>query len=326
VPRLAPATEEQVRRITAESHVLWGGGLAHEAYLSMWKELAETPWARRFFTHYAWVGDDGALLSSAKVYRPLVRLGGEVGRATAVGAVFTPKSERGRGHASALLRAVVEEADRRGDGLALLFSDIGTDFYGRLGFIPLPAEEAEGVLDGRAVRRPGGIVLRPMVSSDGPAVLEAHEASSRGRSLAVVRDPEHWSFLVARTMAYLERSTGQRSSAVFRTATEAGRFAGYLVAVCSDGTWNLREAASAGGDSERLRAVLLAGAAEARSAGARRIYGWLPREFGELVPEWKLRFRPRQRAIPMVRPLGREIRLPAPLTPSSAYLWPMDHF
>lgn len=326
MPRLVPATEEQVRRIAAESHALWGGGLSREAYVAMWVELARTPWARRFYRHYAWIGDDGALLSSVKIYRPLVRLLQQTGRATAIGAVFTPRDQRRRGHAAAMLRAVVAEARDRGDLLALLFSDIGTDYYQRLGFTGLPAEAAEGVLDAAPRDAEQGIVLRPTVGSDGPFIVEAHESSSRSRCLAVVRDLDHWSFVVARTRAFLERRDGADWKAIYRTATRSGTFAGYLVAVSSDGTWNVREAAAAGGDPRLLAAILRAGAAQARASGARRVSGWLPREFRDLVPEWRLRFRAREHAIPMLLPLREEARLPRAMSASEAYLWPMDHF
>ncbi len=326
MPRLVPATEEQVRRITAESHALWGGGLSHEAYLAMWVELARTPWARRFYRHYAWVGDDGVLLSSVKIYRPVVRLFERTGRATAIGAVFTPRDRRRRGHAAAMLRAVVGEARDRGDLVALLFTDIGTTYYERLGFTPLPADAAEGVLDLGPGRAEQGIVLRAMVPSDSPSVIEAHESSSRARCLAVVRDLEHWSFVVARSRAFLERRDGADWTAICRTAVRGGAFAGYLVALSADGTWNLREAAAAGGDPQLLAAILRAGAAEARASGARRVSGWLPREFRELVPEWRLRFRAREHAIPMLLPLAGEAHLSRPMSASEAYLWPMDHF
>lgn len=324
--RLVPATEEQVRRIAAESYALWGGGLSRDAYVAMWAELACTPWARRFYRHYAWVGEDRTLLSSVKIYRPLVRLFERTGRATAIGAVFTPRDQRRRGHAAAMLRTVVAEARDRGDLVALLFTDIGTEYYERLGFTALPADVAEGVLDLASRPERQDIALRPMELLDGPSVVEAHASSSRARCLAIVRDFDHWCFVVERTRAFLERRDGADWRAIYRTAVRGGSFAGYLVAHSTDETWNVREAAAAGGDPQLLAAILRAGAAEARASGARRVNGWLPREFSDLVPEWRLRFRTREHAIPMLLPLKEEARLARPMSASDAYLWPMDHF
>ncbi len=324
--RLVPARQDQIRQITGESYALWGGGLTHDAYVAMWAELERTPWARLHYTHYAWMDGDGHLLSSVKVYSPLMRLFERTGRATAIGAVFTPRTRRGRGHAAAMIRAVVEEGRSRGDLLVLLFSDIGTRYYGRLGFAALPAEEATGTLGPRSARMSEGISLRPMVPGDHEAVVEAHAEAGRGRALSVVRDLEHWSFVVSRARAFFSRLDGTDLSDVYRTATRNGRFLGYLVGLRGGDCWNVREASAAGGDPELLAAILRAGAAEARAGGARHVYGWVPREFADLVPEWRLRFSPRERAIPMILPLGGEVS-PSPLrSASAAYLSPVDHF
>src|SRR5262245_16645446 len=100
----------------------------------MWDELAGTAWGRRWFSWRAWVDDDGDVLSSLKLYRPLVRLGERVSRAAAIGAVFTPRRDRRRGHAASLILATLEEAEGRGDHPAFLFTDIGVEYYAALGF------------------------------------------------------------------------------------------------------------------------------------------------------------------------------------------------
>ena len=90
----------------------------------------------------------------------------------------------------------------------------------------------------------------------------------------------------------------------FVVATDRGRPVGYVVAVEGGGEWNLREAAAYDGSSETLARILRAAGAEARTAGSTSIWGWMPRAWGGMIPEWRLRSQPRLRAIPMMRPLG----------------------
>jgi predicted N-acetyltransferase YhbS len=309
MPSLEVATDEQIAAVHRESHALWGAGLDRRAYDGMWSELRATPWGARHLSHRVLLDDDGAILSSAKVYRPLVRVGGVAGRCSAVGALFTPRRRRGRGHGRTLLAALVDEARARGEDVVLLFSDIGTPYYAAMGFRAVPAEEASGSLRHAPRRRSAGIELRPMTRDDLDDVVECHRAACAGRPVAIVRDREHWDFLMARAEIFFARLDGSDLSRRYRVAARDGRVAGYLVSAEGEGEWNLREAAAADGDAETLRAILDLGAADARERGMVGVYGWLPRETADLVPEWRLRFEPRRRAIPMVLPLGNAATL-----------------
>jgi GNAT superfamily N-acetyltransferase len=319
---LEVATDEQIAAVHRESHALWGAGLDRTAYDAMWAELRATAWGSRHLTHHVLLDGGGSVLSSAKVYRPLARTAGREGRCSAVGALFTPRRHRRRGHARALLEALAVRARERGDGFVLLFSDIGTPYYASLGYRSLPAEEASGTLR-QAGRRPAaGLELRPMTADDLDDVVLCHRAACAGRAVAILRDREHWEFLMARARAFFQRLDGTDLTRRYRVVTRNGDFAGYLVSAEGDGEWNLREAASAGGDPETLRAILDLGAADARERGMTGVYGWLPRETGDLVPEWKLRFEPRRRANPMMLPLGDAASLAA-----SSWFFPyLDQF
>ena len=54
-----------------------------------------------------------------------------------IGAVFTSPASRGRGAARELIERLLERAAADGADLALLFSEIGPDYYARLGFEPI---------------------------------------------------------------------------------------------------------------------------------------------------------------------------------------------
>ncbi len=325
MPRLRSARRQEIATIFRESHRVWGAGLTYPAYLDMWLELMDTPWARTHFRQLVWVDDDDNVLSSLKLYRPLVRAFGRGGRASVLGAVFTPRLLRGRGHAADLLRTVTEESRETGDVLAMLFSDIGVPYYEGLGFRSLPAEEALGRLE-RRVARPAGWTLRPMTPQDLPDVVRAHDDVCAARPLAVRRDREHWEFLLARAAGYFRRLDGSDLSRRYRVAERDGRFGGYLVALEGEAGWAVREVGAPGADRASLSAILRTGAEEARQAGLRKVHGWLPRDAAEWVPEWRLAYRPRRNAIPMLKALAASEDLAALDAPGAAFVPYLDQF
>ena len=93
----------------AARHTLgtWGGSRGYESYC---EAIDEQMTRARGDMRYAGVVDEsGALVASLKRYR--VRLASPHGpvEAVGIGAVFTPQPLRRAGHASALLRALLED-------------------------------------------------------------------------------------------------------------------------------------------------------------------------------------------------------------------------
>jgi len=326
VTELVVPTVAQVRSILEESHAVWGAGLSLPGYVGMWEELAASPWGGRWFSWRALVDASGRVLSSLKLYRPAVRIEGEVSRACALGAVFTPRSDRRRGHAARLIEAVLDEGAGRGDGFGFLFTDIGTDYYGALGFTPLPCEDVLGSLPPAEDPRVRGVAFRTMSDGDLDEVARGHDRCCAGRLLAVMRDREHWEFLLLRAESFFRRLDGSGLEGRFLIAEECSAPIGYVIGVVGAGEWNLREAAAYDGTPDTLRRILCAAAYEARAAGATSVWGWFPRAWFPLVPSWRLRTQPRPRAIPMLRP-ARGRPLPGTVvTRDEAFLPFLDQF
>ncbi len=324
--RFVTPSTEQVRSVLRESHPLWGAGLSVADYVGMWEELADSRWGRACYAWRALVDDEDRVLTSLKLYRPELRVGDATGRACAIGAVFTPRPCRRRGYAAALIRATLEEAAHRGEGPALLFTDIGTEYYRKFGFTPLPCEDAVGSLAGAASRGPRGVTLRPMTAGDLDAVAAAHDATCNSRALAVLRDRDHWEFLLLRAATFFRRLDGSGLERRFMIAEASSRPIGYLVAVSAPGEWNVREVAAFDRDGGTISRILAAGAADANLAGATAVWGWLPRAIWPLVPEWSLRSQPRLRAIPMIRSLGGHDRPDRCDTKDRAFVPYLDQF
>lgn len=303
MPRLSVARPEQIRFILGQSHAIWGAGLDVHDYGAMWEELRHTAWGERWFRYLVLAGDDGAVLSSLKLYRPEIRIGGRTSRACAIGAVFTPPALRGRGYAATMIRLVLDEARAAGAASALLFSDIAPSYYEALGFERLAAEESFGTLLGDLPRPEEGLVLRPLEEEDVPAVAGVHRAWCASREVALLRDEDHWRFVLHRAGAYFAKLDGSDLSMRFRVAVRSTRFAGYLVAVDGGEEWSVREVGALDGRLETVASILRLGAFEARGRGMRRVHGWIVPGHERLVPEWKLRREPRRTAIPMVAAL-----------------------
>ncbi|HEX5044978.1 MAG TPA: GNAT family N-acetyltransferase [Candidatus Polarisedimenticolaceae bacterium] len=300
---LSVASPSEIESIYRESHALWGAGLSYSDYVEFWADVRETGWARDHYRHLVWADGRGGILSSLKLYGPEVRLGSCRVRAAGIGAVFTPVRHRRKGHAAAMLRAVLEEARRRGDAFAILFTDIGTEYYARLGFQALPAFESWGRLPAR-LRPPPELALRPMESTDLAEVRAAHDAWCAPRPFAFLRDQAQWGYLLVRAASFYRRYDGSDLTQRYRLALRDGRFCGYLVAVEGVGQWVVREVGAVDGDLALMADILRAGGTEARGAGLQQVYGWLAPGLAERLPEWRLRTEPRKQAIPMVASFG----------------------
>jgi GNAT superfamily N-acetyltransferase len=139
--RLREASAEEAATRDALTFEAWGAPLTLEQWRSREATLRAHPWARAAMRTWLWE-DGGQVLSSLETFEAPSRLkregGPERGTSWLIASVYTEPGLRGRGHASALLAAVIEEAKRRALQSLLLFSDVGEAIYRRAGFEPLP--------------------------------------------------------------------------------------------------------------------------------------------------------------------------------------------
>ena len=121
------------------TYPIWGEGLSRAAYSQWNRAQMETPWGREHLRRVALV-EGGEVVASAKRYDFRARWSGQTVDVLGIGAVFTPPARRGQGHAAALIDAMVTDAAERGCAIALLFSEIGAQYYERLGFQVAPRD------------------------------------------------------------------------------------------------------------------------------------------------------------------------------------------
>jgi len=163
---------------------IWGGGLSEDRFQMFQRRLADAPEARERYRLLGWFVN-GTLTAAMKAYDLRATCAARPLRVLGVGAVFTPPELRRRGHAAAMLRAVMEDYASRGGQAAVLFSDIGFRYYERLGFRVLESRECT-VAASDLPRLPGS--TRPALAGDEPLMTGLFAASRGDRTFALARD------------------------------------------------------------------------------------------------------------------------------------------
>lgn len=140
MPTLTIATEAERQARDLLTAEVWGTGLTAAQFNERELRLRGHPWAKKTLTSWLWKNDDGSVLASCETFLDEAHAGARRGTAAMIASVFTEPALRKRGHAEHMLRAVTAKLRADPHCLALaLFSEIGTSYYQRLGFWPVPA-------------------------------------------------------------------------------------------------------------------------------------------------------------------------------------------
>lgn len=134
---LAPAEGPILWAVLNATYDIWCEGLTPRAYERYYAAQLATAWGGRQLRRVALV-EGSEVLASAKLYTFAATLDGDPIRVVGLGAVFTQPAHRGRGVARELIERLLGRATADGADLALLFSEIGADYYARLGFESIP--------------------------------------------------------------------------------------------------------------------------------------------------------------------------------------------
>src|SRR4051812_493021 len=252
---LAKAEGPILDQILDASHDLWSDGLSRRAYGQFWAAQLATPWGRTHLERLALV-DDGEVLASAKIYTFDAALDGRAIRVAGIGAVFTQPAHRGRGAARDLVERLLARASDRGEDLALLFSEIGPDYYARLGFAPIPTttstlrvvEDTRRGAPATMVRAGGDRDLADIATMD--AVRAAPYRFHLDRS----RDLVHYAIAKKRLLAGLG-APGAREVQFF-VAEEGASAVAYVVIGVKDGEWTLEAYGDRDPAGARVGAIL----------------------------------------------------------------------
>src|SRR5580692_9181682 len=128
--KLAPADEGPILdRILQSTYEIWHDGLRFDTYRRFYAAQQATAFGRTRLHRIALLDGD-ELLASAKHSA----FDGQPVRVAGLGAIFTEHAHRRHGAARELIERLLEQCAADGADVALLFSEIGPEYYARLGF------------------------------------------------------------------------------------------------------------------------------------------------------------------------------------------------
>ena len=319
--KLVPADGPILRQILHESHGIWCDGLTPHAYGQFNAAQLKTPWGSRNLRRLALLDEEDRLLTSAKRYRLRIRVDGRVVEAVGIGAVFTPEPQRGNGYAPIIIERLIDDAKAQGAEIAVLFTEIGTDYYERLGFAAVPLHQV--LLE--VAEKPGApmVLVRAAEDRDIPAVAALATSMMAEHRFAIVPDHDsiRFSLTKKRLLAGLsmpgalvveffivEEGAGAVAFAILTTAGED-----VVLEMCGD-----RDPSGA-----RVGAMLQVLRARTPAERAVKIRGSLPP--GWMPPQLNAVAKAKSPDVLMTRPLKNGV-LARPLKEEDVLYWHGDLF
>lgn len=310
----------QLAQVLDLTYPVWHEGLSRRAYAQWNSAQQRTPWGRTHLRRVALVDSAGQILSTAKRYDLPVRLDGRDGWMLGVGAVFTPPERRGQGFARTLMERLMDEAAREGALLASLFSEIGTDYYARLGFAAVRLDEVTV-----RVRQKDGspaMLVRGGDERDLPAIAALHATRSEGTRLALRRDAALLRFALAKKRTFAGLSPSGERQVEFVVAEEGASAVAYAVISGNRHGWTLEDAGDRDPASARLGAMLQVLLAREPSHAPPLLRAWWPRALA-VPPQVQLTDVGAPRDVLMLRPLAD---VPVPTDGADVFYWHADVF
>lgn len=317
---LAAASPGQLSEILDETFPIWGEGLGRSGYERYNEAQRRTPWGAGHLQRLV-LADGQRWLSTAKRYDLNGWLDGRQVRILGIGAVFTPKPLRRRGHGSDLIRRLLDQAAGEGFDFALLFSEIGPRYYRDLGFTTVPLAQLS--LEVAPISGPPGIPIRSGDARDIEAVCEMNRRQCEGFRFAMARDPAYAAFAIAKKRLLAASGRPGQRKVEFFVAEEGGRAAAYLVLLVVGEYWMITECGDRDPSGARVGAMLqsLLSDRERRPLGIR---AWLPPNF--LPPQVGVAAREMPPLTMMLRPIGRTPAIAPPLREGQIAYWHADAF
>jgi predicted N-acetyltransferase YhbS len=320
---IVPAEGAYLDQILYATYEIWHEGLSREAYGRYYAAQRRTPWGRSHLDRVALVDGD-KLLASAKRYGFDATLDGKPLRAIGLGAIFTQPGHRGSGAARHLVEEILAAAAAEGIGLALLFSEIGPDYYARLGFTAIATHDqqlrvAESARHGAPMTMVRGGEERDLGDI---AAMGAVRASRYRFHLERDRDLIHYAIAKRRLLAGLG-PPGARELQFF-IAEEGASAVAYVVISAHSGEWTIEECGDRDPGGARLGALLQV--LIARDPAERRpvIRAALPHNF--MPPQVSAIAKQPSPEVMMVRALSGDASAALSLREEEVLYWNGDRF
>jgi GNAT superfamily N-acetyltransferase len=320
---LVRAEAALIDRVLDATYALWHDGLSRVNYGKFHAAQTRTPWGVAHQRMYALVDGDH-LLASAKRYDLTAVIHGTRSQVCGLGAVFTAPAHRGRGYAGELIERLLAQASEDGAALALLFSEIGPEYYARQRFEVVPAPPTVPIRVAESARYGAPMT---MIRGGDARDLEAIAAMGRSRAAPAAFHLERSAGFIQhgitkkRLLAGLGRP-GARELHFF-IAEEGLTAAAYVVVSVAGSVWTIEECGDRDPTGARVGAILQALIAREPHERRPTITAWLPPGFAP--PQVTLGAATPSPAVMMMRALDRGMTVPQVSSEDVLY-WRSDLF
>jgi len=320
---LLPAEGPILDQILAATFDIWHDGLNPAGYRRYYSAQRGTAWGRSHLHRWALVGA-GEVLASAKVYDLAAVLDGRPIRVVGLGAVFTQPAHRGRGCARTLIDRLLERAGGEGADLALLFSEIGADYYARLGFSVVPRSGLTLRIVESDRRGAPATLVRAGEDSDLGNLADMGRARSHSYRLLLDRDSDLIQFTIAKKRLLAGLGPPGARQVLFFVAEEGASAVAYVVVSVRGTEWTVEEGGDRDPAGARLGAILQVLIAREPGEARPQLRGWLPTDL--CPPQLHILERSPARDVMMIRPLTAAGTPDRPLGEPDVFYWQGDQF
>ena len=320
---LIDAEGVNLERILDDTYGPWHDGLTRPAYGQFYAAQTRLPWGRANLRRVALM-DGEELLASTKWYLLDAVLDGAPMKVAGLGAVFTSPASRKRGAARELIEQVLERAAADGADLALLFSEIGPEYYAKRGFVPIETKDLQlRVTESTRYGAPMTMV-RSGDDRDLADITAMGHTRAEPYRFHLSRDRDLIHFAIARKRLLAGFAAPGTRAAQFFIAEEGASAAAYVVISVKGQEWMLEEAGDRDPTGARVGAILQVLIARDPAEKRPSIKGWLPDGF--LPPQVTVIGEAPSAELMMVRPLSERARGLAPIAWREVCYWHGDLF
>jgi predicted N-acetyltransferase YhbS len=236
---------------------IWHDGLTREAYARWWSAQLKTPWGAARLKRSALVRS-GNVLASAKEYHLDAIVDGRPIGVLGLGAVFTQPQHRGHGYARELIERLLERAAGHGERLALLFSEIGADYYRPFGFESVATTEFTVRVTEAPRRGAPAMLVRAGEDRDLASVAAMGRVRAEPFRFHLDRGSDLIQYAIAKKRLLAGLGPAGARELQFFVAEEGASAVAYVVLTVRDLDWSLEEAGDRDPSAARVGAILQA--------------------------------------------------------------------
>jgi GNAT superfamily N-acetyltransferase len=275
---LVPAEGAILDQILESTYDTWHEGLSRRAYARFYAAQTATAWGRVHLERKALV-DGAEVLASGKLYTFDATLDGRTVRVAGLGAIFTQPAHRGRGAARELVERMLDVAVAGGADLALLFSEIGPNYYARLGFTAIPTTNRTLRVIEDARRGAPATMVRGGEERDLADITAMGISRAAPYRFHLNRDRNLIQFSIAKKRLLAGLGPPGARELQFFIAEEGASAAAYVVVSVRGREWTVEECGDRDPTGARAGAILQALIARDPTEQRPSITGWLPSGF-----------------------------------------------